>query len=319
MGAMDHGGACHKNTLQTIPRVAISRSGSARARSLTVLAILIVQVYCSPASAQDVARGAYVAKAAGCISCHTDFEGGGASYAGGRVLKTPFGTFYSPNITPDPETGIGLWTYADFLRALREGVSPSGQHYFPVFPYTAYTGLSDADVSDLQAFLFSLEPVRSEALPHDVPFPFKLRFAQFFWKLLFFDMGPAPKDPSQSSEWSRGRYLVTAAAHCGECHTPRNFLGGARGGMFLAGTLDGPEGVRVPNITPDTQTGIGSWSQSDIINFLQTGSMPDFDNVQGLMEEVIQHGLKDLSRADLNAITIYLKSIPAVVSNVPAR
>ena len=308
------------STERTSPRVTISLSGSAGARSLTALAFLIGQaIYGSPATAQDISRGAYVAKMAGCISCHTDFEGEGPSYAGGRALKTPFGTFYSPNITPDLETGIGSWTDANFSRALREGVSPSGQHYFPVFPYTAYTGLSDADVLDLKAFLFSLEPVRREALPHDIPFPFNLRFAQFFWKLLFFDRWPEPKDPAESSEWNRGRYLVGAATHCGECHTPRNFLGGVRGGMFLAGTLDGPEGARAPNITPDPRTGIGNWSQSDIVNLLQTGFKPDFDNVQGSMEEAIQHGLKDLSRADLVAITIYLKSIPAVVNDVPDR
>jgi mono/diheme cytochrome c family protein len=304
------------------PRKTVSLPGIAAARSLGAIALLIALASygsANTASGQDVSRGAYVAKAAGCISCHTDFERGGPSYGGGRALKTPFGTFYSPNITPDRETGIGAWTDADFLRAVRDGVSPSGEHYFPVFPYTSYTGLTDADVLDIKAFLFSLEPVQREVLAHDVPFPFKLRFGQFFWKLFFFDRGPAPNVAAQSEDWNRGRYLVRAAAHCGECHTPRNFLGGVREGMFLAGTLNGPEGARAPNITPDAQTGIGTWSQSDIVNLLQTGFKPDFDNVQGSMEEVIQHGLKDLSRADLDAIALYLKSIPAVENDVPAR
>ena len=304
------------------PRKTVSQSGTAVARFLTAIGLLIPLASFGSANAalgQDAARGAYMAKAAGCISCHTDFEGGGPSYGGGRALKTPFGTFYSPNITPDQETGIGAWTDAEFLRAVRDGVSPRGKHYFPVFPYTSYTGLTDVDVLDIKAFLFSLEPVQREVSAHDVPFPFKLRFGQFFWKLLFFDRGTVPNDPAQSDEWNRGRYLVRAAAHCGECHTPRNLLGGVRDGMFLAGTVDGPEGARAPNITPDNRTGIGSWSRSEIVNLLQTGFKPDFDNVQGSMEEAIQHGLKDLTLADLEAIALYLKSIPAVENDVPAR
>ena len=291
-----------------------------RARFLGAIACLIgLGVFAStgPVVAQDAARGAYVAKAAGCVSCHTDFKAGRPAYAGGRAIKTPFGTFYSPNITPHIETGIGAWSDADFVRALRDGVSPSGQHYFPVFPYPAYTRLTDTDILDLKAFLFSLEPVDFRAPKHDVRFPFRVRFGQFFWKQLYFDRGPEQPDPSQSDAWSRGRYLVRAAAHCGECHTPRTALGGLREDMFLAGTPDGPEGERSPNITPDGATGIGTWSQSDIVNLLQTGFKPDFDNVQGSMEEAIEHGLKDLTVADLEAIATYLKSIPAIENRVP--
>jgi len=266
-----------------------------------------------------VARGAYVAKAAGCVSCHTDFEAGRAPYAGGRAIKTPFGTFYSPNITPDEETGIGAWSDEDFVRAMRDGVSPSGQHYFPVFPYPAYTRLTEIDILDLKAFLFSVEPVAFRVPDHEVRFPFNLRFGQFFWKQLYFERGPETDDPDRSATWNRGRYLVRAAAHCGECHTPRSVLGGLNEDLYLAGTPDGPEGERAPNITPDVATGIGSWTRSDIVNLLQTGFKPDFDNVQGTMDEAIQHGLKDLTPDDLEAIAVYLKAIPAISNRVPSR
>lgn len=269
------------------------------------------------AVAQSASRGEYLAKASGCISCHTNYEAEGAAYAGGRPLGTPFGTFFSPNITPDIETGIGSWSDAEFIRAFRDGVNPSDQHYFPVFPYTSYTRLTDPDLLDLKAYLFGLEPVRQANRRHDVSFPFNARFGQFFWKLLFFERGPVLDSPTQSETWNRGRYLVDAAAHCGECHTPRNLMGGMRESLYLAGTPDGPEGERVPNITPDRATGIGSWSRSDIVNLLQTGFKPDFDNVQGSMEEVIEHGLKDLTAEDLNAIAEYLKSIPAIANTVP--
>lgn len=294
--------------------------GAAATRPLfLLLAIVSFAFGVTEAGSQDADRGAYVAKAAGCISCHTDFKGEGSPYAGGRPLKTPFGVFYSPNITPDPGTGIGAWSDADFVRALRDGVSPQGKHYFPVFPYTSYTRLTGRDILDLKAFLFSLEPVRLDVPAHDVPFPFNVRFAQFFWKQLFFTSGTEALDPAQTDEWNRGRYLVRAAAHCGECHTPRNFVGGSRESMFLAGTTDGPEGERAPNITPDGGTGVGTWSTDDLVNLMKTAFKPDFDNVQGSMAEAIEHGLKDLTDADHKAIAVYLKAIPAIVNNVPRR
>jgi mono/diheme cytochrome c family protein len=294
-------------------------SGVAVPRPLFSLFLAILLVLAGRAVAQDAERGAYVAKAAGCISCHTDYKNAGPEYAGGRGLPTPFGVFYSPNITPDSETGIGAWSDADFVRALRDGVGPDGRHYFPVFPYPSYTRLTEQDMLDLKAFLFSLPAVRRNVPEHDVPFPLDVRLAQYFWKLLFFTRGPEEADPSQSDEWNRGRYLVRAAAHCGECHTPRNALGAARESAYMAGTPDGPEGERVPNITPDPATGIGGWTKGDIANLLKTGFKPDFDNVQGSMEEAIQHGLKDLTAADLDAIATYLKSLPPIANAVPKR
>jgi len=172
-----------------------------------------------PAVAEEdaVSRGEYLVRAGGCFSCHT--VAGEEKLAGGRALATPFGTFYSPNITPDPETGIGRWTDAQFLRALREGVRPDGGNYFPVFPYPSFTGITDGDALALKAYLFSLPPVHRKNRPHDVAFPFSWRFLQTGWKLLFFTPGPFQAAPDRSVTYNRGAYLVTALAHCGECHT----------------------------------------------------------------------------------------------------
>jgi mono/diheme cytochrome c family protein len=199
-----------------------------------------------PAEAEEdaVTRGEYLVRAGGCFSCHT--VAGGEKLAGGRALASPFGTFYSPNITPDPETGIGRWTDAQFLRALREGVRPDGANYFPVFPYPSFTRITNRDALALKAYLFSLPPVHRENRPHDVPFPFSWRFLQTGWKLLFFTPGPFQPAPDRSVAYNRGAYLVTALAHCGECHTPRNFLGATQSAQRLAGTPDGPDGQLVP-------------------------------------------------------------------------
>ena len=189
---------------------------------------LILLTRAIPAAGEEdaVTRGEYLVRAGGCFSCHT--APGGQKLAGGRALATPFGTFYSPNITPDPETGIGRWTDAQFLRALREGVRPDGANYFPVFPYPSFTGMTDDDALAIKAYLFSLPPMRQQNRAHDVPFPFSWRFLQTGWKLLFFTPGPFQSAPDRSVAYNRGAYLVTALAHCGECHTPRTLLGAAR-------------------------------------------------------------------------------------------
>jgi mono/diheme cytochrome c family protein len=207
--------------------------------------ILLGQVIPAAAGEDVVIRGEYLVRAGGCFSCHT--AAGGKKLAGGRALVTPFGTFYSPNITPDRETGIGRWTDQQFLRALREGVRPDGANYFSVFPYPSFTGITDDDALAIKAYLFSVPPVHQENRPHDVPFPFSWRFLQTGWRLLFFTPGPFQPAADRSVAYNRGAYLVTALAHCGECHTPRNFLGGARSDQRLAGTPDGPDGQLVPN------------------------------------------------------------------------
>jgi mono/diheme cytochrome c family protein len=269
----------------------------------------------SAAAEEDaIERGEYLVRVGGCISCHT--AAGDRPFAGGRALATPFGTFYSPNITPDPETGIGRWTDAQFLRALREGVRPDGANYFPVFPYTSFTGISDSDALAIKAYLLSLPPVHRQSRPHDVGFPFSWRPLQTVWKLLFFTKGPFQPSPERGATYNRGAYLVTALAHCGECHTPRNLLGAMRPGMRLAGTRDGPDGQSVPNITPDPRTGIGKWQRDDVVELLRTGNTPEQSKVKGAMREAIADGLKYLSDYDLTAIADYLFAQPPIVHDV---
>jgi mono/diheme cytochrome c family protein len=260
-----------------------------------------------------IAHGAYLANAADCAACHTDVEHGGRPYAGDRALATPFGTFYSPNITPDPETGIGRWTNAQFLRAMRHGDRPDGANYFPAFPYTSFTGIVDDDIRAIKAYLFSLPPVRHANRPHDVSFPYSWRFLLNGWKLLFFDEGPFRPMPGRSAEQNRGAYLVTALAHCGECHTPRNWFGAMDQSRFLGGNPEGPDGKKVPNITPDKKTGIGNWSADDIVQVLTDGHTPDFDEVGYSMAEVVKSTAK-LTEEDRRAIAVFLQSLPPVSS-----
>ena len=255
-----------------------------------------------------VKRGAYLVRAGGCVSCHTAKDG--ETFAGGRPIKTPFGTFYSPNITPHSETGIGGWSDNDFAQAMREGVRPDGAHYFPAFPYTSYTRMNRADALAIKAYLFSLPPAARANRDHDVGFPFSWRLVQAGWKLLFFDAGELVPNPAKSEEWNRGAYLVEALAHCGECHTPRNAFGALDRAMWLAGTIDGPDGEFVPNITPDKETGIGEWSEGDIVQLFKIGFKPNFNDVQGSMGEAVEDGLKHLTNADLKAIAVYLLALP---------
>jgi mono/diheme cytochrome c family protein len=292
--------------------------GTVTVRATLAAAFLLTAAQASAADPDAIARGAYLANAADCEACHTDREHGGQPYAGGRALATPFGTFYSPNITPDPETGIGRWSDEQFLRALRDGVRPDGANYFPVFPYPSFTKITDADARAIKAYLFSLPAVRQANRTHDIFFPVSWRFLQDGWKLLFFSPGPFRPEPERSEEYNRGAYLVTALAHCGECHTPRNWFGATEPDRFLAGNPDGPDGKKVPNITPDRKTGIGNWSEDDIIGVLTDGHTPDFDKVGGAMAEVVKSTSR-LTDDDRRAIAVYLKSLPAIPSRGPAN
>jgi mono/diheme cytochrome c family protein len=264
-----------------------------------------------------VARGAYLATAAGCADCHTDAKNDGRPYAGGRALTTPFGTFYAPNITPDPDTGIGRWSDAQFLNALREGVSPDGSNYFPVFPYPSFTKITDDDARAIKAYLFAQPAVRQSNRAHDVAFPFSWRLLLNGWKLLFFSSGPLRPAPERGDAYNRGAYLVTALSHCGECHTPRNWFGAMEPSRLLAGTPHGPDGKAVPNITPDSETGIGKWSEDDIVTLLKDGQTPDFDFVGGAMAEIVKNTTR-LTDADRRAIAVYLRTLPAVRSETRA-
>jgi mono/diheme cytochrome c family protein len=296
-------------------------SGTLRNRSLALM--VAAAALTAPPSAfgatADPVRGKYVLAAAGCAACHTDKKNKGRPLAGGRALKTPFGVFYSPNITPDPVHGIGRWSDADFVRALRHGRAPDGGHFFPAFPYPSYTAMNERDMLDLKAHLFTLPPVAQPNKPHDLTPPFGWRFLVSFWKLLYFTPGPYRPDPAKGDEWNRGAYLVRALGHCGECHTPRDPLGGKKPGMELAGTESGPEGGIIPNITPDKDTGIGGWRDRQLADFLESGMQPDGDYVGGAMGEVIDENTGRLTDADRRAIIAYLKSLPPVRHKVEKK
>jgi len=294
-----------------------------------LLAALAAGIWLSAgAAAQDIpraasaeaaiTRGEYVFRATGGCTCHTDVENDGPELAGGRPLATPFGTFFSTNITPDPETGIGSWSEAEFVRAMREGQGPDGTDYFPVFPYTSFTGMSDEDAADLYAYLRSLPAVTRENRPPDAWPPFSWRIAATAWKFLFFTPGRVEPEPGRDTAWNRGRYLSEALAHCGECHTPRTLAGSLDATLAYAGSLEGPEGALAPNITPDEETGVGGWSDADMIWFLQTALLPDGDDSQGLMREVIEAGYQHLDREDLAAIATYLRSLPPIENELVA-
>ena len=256
-----------------------------------------------------VTRGAYIFAAADCVSCHTDKKHDGAPLAGGRALATDFGTFYSKNITPDKEHGIGDWSLEQFKRALREGIDDEGQYIYPVFPFASFTGMSDQDIADLYAYIMAQPPSDRRNTPHVLNFPFRYRWLLIGWRTLFFRAGPLQSDPSHDAEWNRGRYLAEAVVHCQECHTPRNFLGGLDRAQAYAGNPHGPDGQKTPNITPDAATGIGKWSLEDIATVLESGMTPDFDSVGDGMGEVVQ-GTAKLTDADRHAIAVYLKSLP---------
>jgi mono/diheme cytochrome c family protein len=258
-----------------------------------------------------VARGRYLLHAAGCITCHTD-EKGGAFLAGGRALVTPFGTFYSPNITADPINGIGAWTEADFLGALGRGRAPDGRPYYPAFPYTAYNGMTEADMKDLWAFLATVPPAPRENRPHELDFPYSLRPLNGVWQWLYLEARRFVPDPARDAAWNRGAYLVRHLAHCAACHSPRGWLGAVDADREFAGNPQGPDGKKVPNVTPHEKDGIGAWSKTDLTFFFKTGFLPDGDVVGGAMEDVIRETTSKLTDGDRAAIAAYLKSLPAL-------
>jgi mono/diheme cytochrome c family protein len=267
-------------------------------------------------AAETVARGEYLFHAANCQSCHTDAKNEGKVLAGGRALETPFGTFYSPNITPDEQHGIGAWSDEEFITALRYGRAPDGSRYYPVFPYTAFTKMTDEDMLALKAYLFTLPAVDQPNRPHDIDFPFGWRFLMAGWNWLAFTPGAFEPDPDRSDEWNRGAYLVEALGHCGQCHTPRDLIGALDHEMAYAGTADGPDGKSVPNITPDPETGIGRWRDNDLVFLFRTSLLPDGDTVGGGMAEVVDIGTKHLSEADLEAIATFLKALPPIHNQI---
>ncbi|MBM4221020.1 MAG: c-type cytochrome, partial [Gammaproteobacteria bacterium] len=285
------------------------RAGS---RGCAALLLCLAASTVAATSTGQVERGRYLVHAGGCISCHTADREGAVPLAGGRRLETPFGIFYSPNLTPDRKTGIGGWTDDDFRAALRHGRAPDGSPYYPVFPYPAYAGMNDADVLAIAAWLRSIPPIQSPVPPHDLPWYLRSRWLMLGWNLLYFDPQPFEADPARDADWNRGAYLVRHLGHCGECHTPRNVLGARDDACELAGNPDGPDGEKIPNIRQDRAGGIGRWTTEDLLLFLEMGMLPDGDFTGSSMSAVIDDNTSQLTADDRRAIAAYLKSLAAL-------
>lgn len=290
----------------------MTRTARRRAAGRAALAAVLLSCAAAVGAQTPVERGAYLAVAGGCVTCHTEDREGAAPFAGGRPLVTAFGTFYAPNITPDNDTGIGRWTDAQFLTGLHEGESPTGDVYYAAFPFTSYTGMTDEDVLAIKAWLFTQPAVRQANKPHELSWFLRPRLAARTWRILYFTPQRFVPDEGKTAEWNRGAYLVRHLGHCGECHTPRGkIMGALLPGEELAGNPDGAEDRAVPNITPHDENGIGEWSLSDLETYLEIGMLPDGDFAGAGMGEVIDENTSKLTAEDRHAIATYLKSVPA--------
>lgn len=266
--------------------------------------------YGTGAKADEIKRGEYLVKAGDCIACHT--KPGGKPFAGGLPIKTPFGTIYSQNITPDPKHGIGNWSDKDFLRALKEGVAPDGSYYFPVFPYPYFNKMSDQDILAIKAYLAAIPAEDAENKPVDMPIPFRWRIMQLGWRVLFFNFyqGELTPDPKESAAWNRGRYLVEGPGHCSMCHTPMNKLGAPIRKYYLTGGM--VDGFYAPNITSTT---LHDHTIDEVVNvFLKDTRVAGGKISATPMLEVNHDSLEYLTIEDLDDISTYLRS---VVSKTP--
>ena len=269
-----------------------------------------------------VAQGAYLARVGNCMACHT--AQGGAPWAGGRGIETPFGVVYSPNLTPDPATGLGAWTSAEFWRAMHHGRSKDGRLLYPAFPYPSYTQVTREDSDAIYAYLQSLKPVAQANQAHALRFPYSTQAALGVWRALFFAPGaPAAQaasatSPTSAPDYQRGAYLVNGLGHCAACHTPRNAMGATRDGQALAGGLIPVQNWLAPALTDPAQAGVQAWSDDDVVALLQTGVAPH-GSVIGPMAEVVYRSTQYLSDADARAMAVYLKALPqqAKVPSVP--
>jgi len=251
-----------------------------------------------------ISRGEYVFDLGGCASCHTKDQ----SLAGGVELVTPFGTFYGPNISPDFQYGIGGWTDNEFIKAMREGVSPEGEHYYPAFPYTSYINMSKEDLIDLKAYLDAQDPVSESSLSHAVSFPFNQRRLLGLWKSINTTEPWAP-DPNQDANWNRGSYLANGPGHCTQCHTPRNLIGGLNSSTGMVGNEQGPEGENVPPLLDVNKLAFGNWSEEDIAFALEIGMTPEGDFLGGSMSHVLENTTGKMTAEDIQAISEYLYSL----------
>jgi mono/diheme cytochrome c family protein len=249
-----------------------------------------------------IERGRYLAVLGDCAGCHT--APGGAPFAGGLALQTPFGTLVAPNITPDPDTGIGNMTNDDFLATLHEGRGHNGKRLYPAMPYPAYTKMTDDDVLAMRAYFATVAPVNNRVVSNQLPFPLNIRLAMAFWNGLNFTTGRYQSNPQKSAAWNRGAYIVEGPAHCGTCHTPKTLLGGDKNNVALTGaTL---QGWFAPDITNDTRKGIGGWSTDDLVQYLKTGTNK-WTLASGPMAEAVSHSTSKMNDEDILAIATYLK------------
>jgi mono/diheme cytochrome c family protein len=267
------------------------------------------------AQASLIQRGAYLTYAADCGACHT--APGGAPFAGGLPFVLPFGVLYATNITPDPDAGIGRYTDAEFLRALRQGVRADGTRLYPAMPYASYTYMTDADALAIKAYLSSINPTKARAPDNDLVFPFNQRWLMGIWSLLFNPDQRFEPNPAQSPEWNRGAYMMEAMAHCGECHTPRNLFQALDNRRKFAGTTQA--GWRAYNITAERSSGVGAFSDTDLSAYLATGHADGHGTAAGPMGEAVDKSLSHLAPSDIAAMVVYLRSVPAInTPNLPA-
>lgn len=272
--------------------------------------LFLCSAFALPARAADpseelIARGKALVTAGDCTSCHTGDPA--KPFAGGKRIDTPFGAIYSPNITPDRNTGIGAWSEQDFYSALRFGVAPDGSRYYPAFPYPNFTRLTREDILAIRAYLATLAPVANKAPPPKLAFPLNFRVLMRAWNFLFFRPGILEPDQQKGTDWNRGRYLVEGLGHCGACHTPKNFFGAdKRGQRYAGGRVDG---FFAPRLDAAARSGLRSWSVEDVVEYLQSGRNAK-SHAGGLMAEVIVNSTSKMSDADVRGIAVYLKSLP---------
>jgi mono/diheme cytochrome c family protein len=287
------------------------------------LLTLLTTAFAQPVSVTVIEHGKYMAQAAGCMNCHTADRN--APLAGGVKIATPFGTFYGPNISSDPKFGIGNWSDKDFIKAVKRGISPKNQYYYPAFPFSAYTKLTDSDVLAIRAYLNTLAPQAVASKAHEINFPLNQRKLMYFWRKLNFKQkfltageqrtfkyqGEFRPKVMRTEGWNRGAYLAEAAFHCTECHTPRNKLGGLKTSQWMAGAIYGEKEI-AGNITPHPDAGLGAWTTEDWDLFLSTGETPDGGEVSGEMYRVIRNGTAKLTAEDRADLIEYLQNLKSV-------
>lgn len=275
---------------------------------ILTLAVGVTALAIGPAAGADQAdqiiRGRYQAVLGDCAGCHT--QPGGKPLAGGLALETPFGTLVAPNITPDSQTGIGNWSETDFRNAMKIGIGHNGVRLYPAMPYPAYTKMNEQDIADLWAYLTTVEPVSNKVEVNQLPFPLNIRLAMLGWNALNFTEATFKPDPSKPADWNRGAYIVQGPGHCGTCHTPKSFLGADEDSGFLQGAS--LQGWFAPDITNNAQTGLGKWSEEDLVKYLRTG-VNAHSIASGPMAEAIENSTSKMTDSDLKAVAVYLKGL----------